>query len=390
MVLPCMAIPFFQNADTADLPVLFDAEEGLNGDFPADFEEWLCDSFGFHDAAIRANALMNYRLFHTSANDEVIAGRGDWLYYAETAGDFTGEGRLTQDELAALADNLRAMAGALEARGTRLYVAIVPNKNTVYPQYMPARYAMRRDDGNIALLRDACAGMPLTWIDLLTPLRAAADEGVYYHTDTHWNALGARIAADEILRAMGRAVSVHSADAETAAFSGGDLARIMGLDGAFTETAPVIADADALPEADYAEFELDVSGAGEGSLLMLRDSFGTAVAPWIVNAYEEASLLWQSPLEISVQTDDCLLLIAERNLRRYLGEPPILEEAFDDEDSGDDEALMDEAPDDEAFMDEEPDDDEAFMDDEPVDDEAFDGEDSGDDEFAREEDGDGI
>ena len=265
MVLPSAAIPFFrrtqsdaENRMLADDPWLYDSEEGINDDFSRDFEAWLCDHFAFREAFVRANALLNYRLLHTSVNEDVIAGKGDWLYYVESVPDYTGEGRLTDDELEVITENLRAMGETLEENGAKLYVAIVPNKSTVYPEYMPERYPRRGDEGNIALLRDACAELPLTWIDLATPLMEAAGQDlIYFHTDTHWNDLGASLAARVVLEGMGReAADTRVVGSE--AFRSGDLARLMGLNGVLEETVPVVVSDAGLSQEDFSQREIAV------------------------------------------------------------------------------------------------------------------------------------
>ena len=334
LVLPSLAIPIFRPAQSgaeyrvlADPPLLFDEDAGVNPDFAGEFEGWLSDHFAFRDAAVWADAQLNYRLLQTSPNVDVVVGRDGWLYYAESVPDYTGEGRLTDEELADISDNIAAMAEALEERGASLYVAVIPNKNTVYPQFMPSRFAAREDEGNIARLEAACAELPVTWIDLLGPLREAAnaDPLVYYRTDTHWNRYGACLAADALLRGMGRE-GIDFAIGDDERYAQGDLARLMGMPGGLPESAPVPSVDIGLPEADYALHALTVPADGDGRLLVFRDSFGTAIGPYLAQSYEETQLRWENPLEVWHECDDALILIAERNIRMYLSEPPILDE----------------------------------------------------------------
>ena len=67
---------------------------------------------------------------------------------------------------------------------------IAPNKNTVYPDYMPEGYTMasyRRYDQFMELLQSA----GITAIDLRGAMAAAVQEvperNLYYKYDTHWN-----------------------------------------------------------------------------------------------------------------------------------------------------------------------------------------------------------
>ncbi len=406
LVLPCLTIPLSGQQDAgqenrylADYPTLVDEDEGLNPAFDTDFEDWLRDHFGFRAQAVRAYALADYRLLHTSANASVVAGKGDWLYYADTVPDYTGEGRLSEAALARIAGNLEQLAQALIRRGARLYVAIIPNKSTIYPQYMPERYAMRDDDGNIPLLREACRDLPLTWIDLVTPLRQAAEgeTPVFLRTDTHWNALGVAIAAQSVLAAMGRDAGGYRIQGEED-FTGGDLARMMGAPRDFTERVPKVVPDDPLPDADFSQIELTLSGEGEGRLVVYRDSFGTAIGPWLVRSYGKTELLWEYPLDATRLCDDALVLICERHLWEYLSEAPSLgiggdNDSLDDDGSDDDDpderdAFLPIGEDDDFFSDDESGDDDEEGEFLPIgeDDDFFSDDESGDEDGESEDD----
>lgn len=345
LLLPSLGMPLFGPRDSgaeyrvpADYPAIADESGKLNADFSGDFERWLCDHFGFRSAFIHANAWLNYRLLGASANEQVVAGKGGWLFFSPTVPDYTGEGRLTEAELTAIADNLRAFSEAYARRGARVYLAIIPNKSTLYPEYMPGRYPMRRDAGNIPLLREACQALPLTWIDLVAPLReaAAGERLIYYKTDTHWNALGAAIAAREILSETGATARGYAVGADVP-FRDGDLARLMGLSGLIEESVPSVVPDAPLPDANYAGRSFTLSGNGEGRLTVFRDSFGTAVGPWLTDAFGQCEMIWTSPLESGHAADDVLVLVCERNIREYLLAEPDLSAMDAPEPDADDE-----------------------------------------------------
>ncbi|HIS00322.1 MAG TPA: hypothetical protein IAA74_01825 [Candidatus Excrementavichristensenella intestinipullorum] len=333
LTLPVLAMPWSgaSGGDSGDEPVPFPAltapEGGLNAGFAQQFEDWLCHRFAFREPLVRLNALLNYRLLATSPNDQVIVGKNGFLYYADTLPDYTGEGRLSPEELALMGEHLSLLAQGLEEQGAHLYVAIAPNKATIYPDGMPDPYPRDPGAGNIRLLEAVCRDLPLTWVDLVTPLEEAARQGqVYYRTDTHWNQLGAYAAARAILDATGAGPIVPCSAAGEAQYAQGDLARLMGLTGALGESAPCLTPQEPLPQADYSQRYVRVEGQGQGALLVLRDSFGTGVAPYLAQAYGESAFRWEIPFEVVPPCDDVVLLIAQRNLREYLLEAPILPE----------------------------------------------------------------
>ena len=148
------------------------------------------------------------------------------------------------------------------------------------------------------------------------------------------------------------------------------------------------------PDGDQAQgvFERDGSGGGEGRLTVFRDSFGTAVGPWLADAYGRCEMIWSYPLESGHAADDVLVLICERNIRDYLMtradlsyEAPEDEEAFDRGDTLSDRSAFVEMDEDDDFFDSDEDDEDEDFDDE---DEDFDEEEDGFDSDEDDEDGD--
>lgn len=320
MALPFAAMPFSASGVDTEFREQASAPK-LNGAFFEDFDAWLSDHHAFRAEMIRANALLNIRLLKTSSEASVIAGRGSMLFFEETVPDFLDAQPLSQDEAAIIGKNIGMLADSLAERGSRLFIAVAPNKNTLYPENMPAGYAHRQTGGNIPRLERIVRETDAFWIDLLTPLRAAKETSpIYYATDTHWNTHGAHAAAEAILAAMGREMP-RDILTDTAIYSG-DLARMLGLKDVLTEEAERLSVQGATDAPEYDEHEIDTAGQGEDSLLFLRDSFGGAIAPFIVYPYGEARLRWQVPLDGIEEADDVLVLIAERNIRMYLLEPP--------------------------------------------------------------------
>ena len=183
-----------------------------------------------------ANAL-RYRLQH-GAGEQVRLGRDDWLF-------LTDEIRFHADAAANQTQRVRLLAEvqrALQAQDVQLLVALVPDKGRIYapqlasaklPQHTAGRYATA-----LAELRSAGVSV----VDLNQPLAQAADQGgasapAYYRTDTHWNMLGAQVAAKAIAAAATQVPGLtltpvtryQTALAGPEAERPGDLIKLMGL-----------------------------------------------------------------------------------------------------------------------------------------------------------------
>jgi alginate O-acetyltransferase complex protein AlgJ len=164
--------------------------------------------------------------------EDVRLGHDGWLFLADELRFTRDSERLLRQRL----DAAVAVTEALAARGILLVIALVPDKARVHAEALrggeiPAEHP-RRYGQALSFLRSR----DVTTVDLLTPLARGAREGpVYYRTDTHWNARGARIAASSIATDLGgagialprtRFRTIEGDERDRA----GDLIRLMGLE----------------------------------------------------------------------------------------------------------------------------------------------------------------
>ena len=169
--------------------------------------DYVADRFALRQQCISLWSLLNEKLLRTSAEEQVVLGRDGFLYYSATLDDYTGVS-LSDAELEAIAGRLLALQKALEAEGKRFVFTIAPNKNSLYPEHMPAGIANRHESSSAVRLIPYLERFGVHYADLFTPL---SQELLYYRTDSHWTAQGAARGADAILAALGResAYSAH-------------------------------------------------------------------------------------------------------------------------------------------------------------------------------------
>src|SRR5262249_5565752 len=128
-----------------------------------------------------------------------------WLFYSGRPGDTTPPRvpPFRAEELEYWRCVLEARRDWLAARGIRYLLVIAPDKQTIYPELLPAALrppAASRHDQLLAHLRPHPRVNVLDWRE---PLRQAkAGEQVYHRTDSHWNERGAFVAYQQILAAL--------------------------------------------------------------------------------------------------------------------------------------------------------------------------------------------
>ena len=148
---------------------------------------------------------LNSTVFRISAEEQVILGTDGWLYYSSTADDYMGRG-LGDAELRLIARNLSLMQEYAEKCGVEFFFTIAPNKNSLYPEHMPAFIPRAQDASNASRIRPMLDEYGVRYIDLFAPF-SDENEILYYRTDSHWTDRGAALAADILLSEMKRDTS---------------------------------------------------------------------------------------------------------------------------------------------------------------------------------------
>ena len=208
--------------------------------FPERFEAYEADHFGFRDLLLKTGNRLKARLLGISASADAVIGKEGWLYYnGEKAFDsFRGLRKLSGEELEGWCHALEKRKDWLSERGAQYVFVIVPEKQTIYPEFVPDRFTrVSEETPRLQFTRYLKEKSTVDVVDLYDALRRAKVlEDVYYKADTHWNPAGAFAGYQRIieelavrtpaLKAKPRSAFKYVSASETE----GDLARMSGLD----------------------------------------------------------------------------------------------------------------------------------------------------------------
>ena len=183
-------------------PSLWNAQTGWNAEFLGDLTDYVADHFGFRQELVTANAALQTGLLCTSPAEDVIYGTDGWLYYAKTLDDYQNHATLTESEAQQLAQTVKSMQDYCESRGARFLFTIAPNKSSLYPEHMPARYLTEDADGSYERVLPYLEQEGVNYADLFSVFRAHANV-LYYKTDSHWTNRGAALAHDYLMNTLG-------------------------------------------------------------------------------------------------------------------------------------------------------------------------------------------
>lgn len=188
-----------ENRTMTGMPDLYTATEDKidsNLNYTSELSEFYSDHFGFRQELVTANSLINEAVFGQSSNQKTVAGKEGWYYLSETIDDYTGASPFTERGIYRLSKTLDLMNRYSTEGNITFLFFVAPNKNSIYPEYMPWNIRRSSTPGNLDRLTRAMRGK-LYYLDLKSALvKAAKDRSryLYLKNDSHWNNIGALVA----------------------------------------------------------------------------------------------------------------------------------------------------------------------------------------------------
>jgi hypothetical protein len=199
-------VALFERRPMAALPALPRTRDALQA-WPQQFDRYLVDRAGFRDVLVFAGSYIDVGIFGHSTNRDVVLGDDGWLFHAgdRTLEQMRGTDIFTPAALDHWIDYLEGQRDWLAARGIPLLVVVVPNKERVYHEHLPASAGALAAVTRLSQIRQRLAerGSTLRLLDLTSALTAAkGDMQVYAKRDTHWSGAGAFRGYRQIMRRL--------------------------------------------------------------------------------------------------------------------------------------------------------------------------------------------
>lgn len=338
MALPALSLPFFKNQantekrELSSFPVLR-TENGFNRNYTAELSDWVKDHVGFRSLMVSAKRRIRAELFGESAEGSVILGREGRLFYRETLKDFQNLPTLSARGAACAARSLKLLSDHAAEEGAVFVTAFIPNKNTLYPEFMPARYAAVGTENNYSLLKAALEKEGV----LSAPVRealAAEPEILYQTTDSHWNYKGALIGYRSIMETAGLPHDTFDGLTFTARDDWrADLAEALYGNAAKPETQLYpdreftyeITSHETAPDAIRLE---TFRAGGSGNALVYRDSFCNTMQKYFAESFENVlfsrAVPYRADYMSEVNADLVVLELTERNIGDLAMSAPVM------------------------------------------------------------------
>lgn len=311
-----------------------DLSTDLYEEFPSLLEDYFEDHMPYRNVLVKAYSQVSHDIFGESSNWQVVLGKDDWLFLGRTYGvqwygdeysEFKGLNQYSEKSMQLIAENLQYIQEQLKHKGIDFYLLIPPNKSEIYFQNMPD-WIVRNNEENrcdrlVSFLREN------TSAHVIYPKEEMLEEikhyQLYYKYDTHWNLLGAYIAAQQIESAMGYD-RLHLSDQKIAKqplvyreSAVDDLANMLSLRGKlegeyeyYLESYPL------LDEWERTSFINDKSKY-EDVILFVGDSFRGSLKPYLGQDFSRCEIVhiqdYTSELLEQLNPDVVILEYVDRN-----------------------------------------------------------------------------
>ena len=288
--------------------------------FPRRSEQYIDDHLGFRAELIRAFTRLHLALFGSTPTEKLLAGQDGWFFYGDrdALAHYRRIDPLRPGELTRWQTVLEERRDWLAARGIAYVVLLVPDKHEIYAEFMPPSLPLAQGQRPLdQLTRRLQESSTVEVVDLREALqREKANRRVYHKTDTHWNQMGAYAAYRATLERLSTLLPAL-ADAEPRAVEYGQqrvpglgLASLVGLEPVLLEedlTAELIHPRARIVREYRPRYDQRVRrqspfahGVPDPSLpraVMFRDSFGSALVPYLSEHFRRILYVWERDVD---------------------------------------------------------------------------------------------
>lgn len=326
-------------------------QDSITG-FSRAFDDYFQDHFGLREWLIHRYQREVRKRFGISGVPVVVEGRDGWYYFSgeRSIDDLKGDVRFSKEDEQLFWRKLSQKEEWFKKRGAAYIFLVAPNKQSIYPEYLPLHYLQGKKASRLDQLlaaRPQKAGQ--TFLDIRSRLsQGKSMMRLYDKSDTHWNYQGAYLAYQAIMeRTQSLFPDFQVPDSFQFApmwgeYIGGDLALMMGRRKSIVEKRPILERRDFISVRKELGPQLtnlltlrqlkpfySEKQSGKLRVLVLHDSFFNHLKPFMGESFGEVLYIWQyydkATLEFFSSNNLAALmeiyqpdLVIEETLERYL------------------------------------------------------------------------
>ncbi len=243
--------------------------------------------------------------------NNALYGRNDWLFYTgdRSLEDYQGTNLMTEAQMAEWMNILNILQAACDARGIKLVVMVLPNKEQVYSEYMPTFQITSQKSSAQLFAEYMQANSKVTYVyPLQELLDAKIYYDVYYKQDTHWNDVGGFIGTMALYRALGMPeADILDLKVTPKNYQGGDISNMCGFSSTYqTYTVEYKPEIEFTKDTVLHKGEVVCGHSNEQTdkdIVIIGDSFRTAIYDYVCRDFANATHAHRQYMYESVVTD---------------------------------------------------------------------------------------
>ena len=287
-------------------------------DYPKEFEKYYNDNFGFRTLLVNLGGEIKYQIFKTSSvPSKAAVGKDGWIFLDGTVygitQDLTKQNLYTPELLKQTVVEWERRINHLKKDGIAFYYASWPDKQYIYPEFMPfAMKIINKDTMSIcdqAMNYLKAKGSDFKIVDVREALKEEKKKHqVYKKYDSHWNSYGAFVAYSKLMQHISidfpelKPYILSDFSINFNEQSGGDLAEMLGLD--LKEKFPQLTlkknpvQVNLMPVDSFPTGTIIHENKGASTkltLLVFRDSFTSELLQFLDLHFSKIILLWNVP-----------------------------------------------------------------------------------------------
>jgi hypothetical protein len=175
--------------------------------FPGEYEKYFNDHFGLRNDLVRWHSLLQFKWMKISSMPEVVViGKDGWMFNASDSmmRDYRGLLSYSREDLIKIKDHIAKEKAFMDSMGIVYLIVLCPNKDTIYPEFVPDTMTRVRNSRRLDQLADYLKeNKEIPLMDLRNAFQQAKKSyPLYYKLDTHWNAFAGFVAYQEIMKEL--------------------------------------------------------------------------------------------------------------------------------------------------------------------------------------------
>ena len=300
--------------------------------YPIQYEKYFNDYIPFRNELIQLKNVVDIKIFRNIISDKAIFGKDNWLFHKPfpLVEDFIGIYDLTDEELEIAKNNLINFRDELKKRNIDFIFMVCPNKHLIYeenmPDYIKRKTKINATDKFIEYMEKN------TDIKIVYPkkelLKYKDKYQLYYKYDTHWNEIGAYIGYNELMKEMNiETISLDHLKLLTNGNMSGDIAAMINSTKIYSDDIIYVLEEytnnnyKVVKEIeDYYDFFYCESDANNtNNILMIRDSFTTAMFDYIASSFRKSSFIHMAKFKYNYILDKNPNIVVYQTVEMGLG-----------------------------------------------------------------------